>query len=72
MNHEGWNYNQAYSFKITHQPDEDLIHVKLWAGSKLVFDTGDLFDPDNSLKGGRLGVYCDSQKNVTWSHMSYR
>ena len=33
----------------------------------------DLFDNDEeSLKGGRLGVYCDSQQEITWSALSYR
>ena len=26
----------------------------------------------NSLKGGRLGVYCDSQQNIRWSGLSYK
>ena len=34
---------------------------------------GDIIDnsPD-SLKGGRLGVYCDSQQNIRWSALSYK
>ena len=31
-------------------------------------DTGDIRDnSEERLKGGRLGVYCDSQEDITWS-----
>ena len=36
-------------------------------------DTGDIRDSsEERLKGGRLGVYCDSQEDITWSALSYR
>ena len=36
-------------------------------------DSGDIIDNgEKSLKGGRVGVYVDSQEGVTWSALSYR
>ena len=32
---------------------------------------GNITDTD-SLKRGRLGVYCDSQQNIRWSALSYK
>ena len=47
--------------------------MRIWEGEALVADTGDIRDNDQgSLKGGRLGVYCDSQEDITWSALSYR
>lgn len=37
------------------------------ADSDVIIDNG-----ENSLKGGRVGVYVDSQEGVTWSALSYR
>ena len=69
----GWEFEHAYRYQIIHKPDQNLIHVKLWEESSLLFDTGDVFDSSNStLKGGRLGVFCMSQEDITWSALSYR
>ena len=69
----GWNVNTAYRFNIVHIPDQGLIRLKLYEGSMLLHDSGNIFDNDpEALKGGRLGVYCDSQENVKWSALSYR
>ena len=60
-------------FSILHRPDRDLIRVRIWEGGELMADSGDLLDTHTgSLKGGRLGVYCDSQDNVKWSALRYR
>ena len=60
-------------FSILHRPDRDLIRVRIWEGGELMADSGDLMDTHTgSLKGGRLGVYCDSQEGITWSALSYR
>lgn len=73
INNEGWRWQTAYRFHIHHEPKQDLINVKIFVGSEMIVDTGDIIDnsPD-SLKGGRMGVYCDSQEEITWSQMSYR
>ena len=63
----------AYRYEISHKPDQDLIHVKLWEEATLLLDTGDLIDSSNeALRGGRLGVFCMSQEDITWSALSYR
>ena len=70
---EGWKAETSYRFHITHRPNQGLIRAKLWVGDTLIADSGDIIDngPD-SLKGGRLGVYCDSQENIIWSALMYR
>ena len=66
-------YEHAYRYKIIHKPDLDLIHVKLWEKGELLLDTGDVYDSSNeTLRGGRLGVFCMSQEDITWSALSYR
>ena len=66
-------FEHAYRYQILHKPDLDLIHVKLWEEGTLLLDTGDVFDSSNStLRGGRLGVFCMSQEDITWSALSYR
>ena len=75
LNHfsDGWIHETSYRFSILHNPDQDLIRVKLWEAGVLIVDTGDIIDEgDQSLKGGRLGVYCDSQEKITWSALSYK
>lgn len=36
----------------------------------MVADSGNVYD--NSLKGGRLGVFCFSQEAIIWSDLVYR
>jgi len=73
-NKEGWKHDHAYRYEIQHTPSQDFIHVKLWEEGALLFDTGDVYDnaTSGSLRGGKLGVFCMSQQNVTWSALSYR
>ena len=69
----GWWYDTSYRFQITLRPASGLIRLKLWEAETLIEDSGDIIDDgDESLKGGRLGVYCDSQQEITWSALSYR
>ena len=66
-------YEHAYRYQIIHKPDLGLIHVKLWEEGRLLLDTGDVIDSSNAtLRGGRLGVFCMSQEDITWSALSYR
>jgi len=70
----GWKHDHAYKYHIQHRPSQDLIHVKLWEEGSLLFDTGDVYDnvtTSESLRGGKLGVFCMSQENITWSALSY-
>ena len=71
--HEGWNVDISYRFNILHLPDKNLIRLKVWAGSTLVLDSGNITDTSSdSLKGGRLGVFCYSQERVLWSNLNYK
>ncbi|KAI8515759.1 hypothetical protein Bbelb_065720 [Branchiostoma belcheri] len=63
----GWSYNTAYRWELKHRVDVGLIRFRLYSGSLLVVDSGDVLDA--SLRGGRLGVYCYSQENVIWSDL---
>ncbi|XP_078702848.1 uncharacterized protein LOC144928428 isoform X1 [Branchiostoma floridae x Branchiostoma belcheri] len=63
----GWSYNIAYRWELKHRVDVGLIRFRLYSGSLLVVDSGDVLDA--SLRGGRLGVYCYSQENVIWSDL---
>ena len=50
-----------------------LIRLQLWERETKIADSGDIFDNGpESLRGGRLGVYCDSQEKITWSALSYK
>ena len=39
---------------------------------QMIADSGNLVDDGvDNLRGGRLGVYCDSQEGIIWSALSY-
>ena len=68
----GWKEGHSYRFNLLHRPKLGLIRLKLWEGEALVADSGNLVDDGaDSLRGGRLGVYCDSQEAIIWSALSY-
>ena len=70
---EGWNAHISYRFNIIHLPEQGLIRLRLYEGSVLVVDSGNILDTRaDRLRGGKLGVYCDSQENIIWSALSYR
>ena len=69
----GWKEGHSYRFSLTHRPRLGLIKLRLWEGETLVADSGNVIDDgQHSLRGGRLGVYCDSQEQIIWSALSYR
>ena len=69
----GWKHDIGYKFHVTHLPNTGVIRLKLYEGSTLLHDTGDIIDNGaDALRGGRLGVYCESQENILWSALSYR
>jgi len=71
--HDGWNYDTSYRFHITHLPDQGIIRLKLYEGATLLHDSGDIIDNgEQALRGGRMGVFCYSQQDITWSALSYR
>ena len=50
-----------------------MINDQVRESGALIVDTGDIIDNgDDSLRGGRLGVYCESQQEITWSALSYK
>ena len=50
----------SYRFRLTHRPRLGLIRLELWEGGKLIADSGQITDDgEDSLRGGRLGVYGD-------------
>ena len=68
----GWKEGHSYRFNLLHRPKIGLIRLKLWEGEQLIADSGNLVDDGvDSLRGGRLGVYCDSQEGIIWSALSY-
>ena len=69
----GWREGHSYRFKLIHRPLVGLIRLQLWEGDVMIADSGVIIDDgQNSLKGGRLGVYCDSQEQITWSALNYK
>lgn len=69
---DGWNYDTSYRFKITHLPDTGHIKLKLFEGATLLYNIAFYDKGEDRLRGGRLGVYCDSQAMISWSALSYR
>ena len=69
----GWREGHSYRFKLIHRPLIGLIRLQLWEGDVRIADSGNIIDDGpTSLKGGRLGVYCDSQEQITWSALNYK
>ena len=68
----GWNMNTSIRFQITHLPAQGVIRLKLHEGATLLYDEEIVDNGAESLRGGRLGVYCASQDNVLWSALRYR
>ncbi|XP_076289323.1 cartilage oligomeric matrix protein-like [Lasioglossum baleicum] len=66
----GWKPRTTYRWQLIHRPRNGLIRFQLYQGANLIADSGDLHDA--TLKGGRLGVYCFSQEQITWSNLEYR
>jgi len=69
---DGWNYDTAYRFQITHIPETGLIRLNLYEGATLLHNAEVYDTAADRLMGGRLGVYCDSQEAISWSALSYR
>ena len=68
----GWNMNTSIRFQITHLPAQGIIRLKLHEGATLLYDEEIVDNGAESLRGGRLGVYCASQDSVLWSALRYR
>lgn len=66
----GWKEHVSYRWNLVHRPNIGLIRLKFYDGTKLVADSGNIFD--TTLQGGRLGVYCFSQAMIIWSNLVYK
>ena len=71
-----WLQNTPYTYKICHIPnytaDAGLINPKIYASGALIHETKDILDKSpHRLKGGKLGVFVDSQQMVKWFGISY-
>ncbi|EZA50675.1 Thrombospondin-3a [Ooceraea biroi] len=65
----GWKQRKSYRWHLLHRPKIGLIRFWLYQGTTLITDSKNIFD--STLNGGRLGVYCFSQENITWSDLLY-
>ncbi|KAL0979294.1 hypothetical protein UPYG_G00183300 [Umbra pygmaea] len=66
----GWKDKVSYRWFLQHRPQVGYIRARFYEGPNLVADTG--VKIDNSMRGGRLGVFCFSQENIIWSNLKYR
>ncbi|XP_042858636.1 cartilage oligomeric matrix protein-like, partial [Penaeus japonicus] len=66
----GWQPNVAYRWQLHHRPEIGVMRFHLYEGGREVMDSGNVYD--DTLKGGRLGVYCNSQEAIIWSNIKYR
>uniref|UniRef100_A0AAZ3QIA7 Thrombospondin 4a n=1 Tax=Oncorhynchus tshawytscha TaxID=74940 RepID=A0AAZ3QIA7_ONCTS len=66
----GWKDKVSYRWYLQHRPQVGYIRARFYEGPNLVADSG--VKIDNSMRGGRLGVFCFSQENIIWSNLKYR
>jgi len=66
---QGWESEVAYRWLLIHRPKIGLIRLRIFKGQEVVADSGNVIE--NTLKGGRLGVFCFSQEDLIWSDLSY-
>ncbi|XP_036675876.3 cartilage oligomeric matrix protein isoform X1 [Drosophila suzukii] len=65
-----WKERTSYRWSLVHRPAIGLIRLQMYEGHRLIFDSGNVFD--STLKGGRLGVFCFSQRMIIWSNLQYK
>jgi len=66
---QGWESEVAYRWLLIHRPKIGLIRLRIFKGQEVVADSGNVIE--NTLKGGRLGVFCFSQEQLIWSDLAY-
>ncbi|CAL4122297.1 unnamed protein product [Meganyctiphanes norvegica] len=69
-----WEPLVSYRWELIHRPKIGLIRLRFTNVTndvrQVVVETDNIFDYD--MLGGRLGVYCASQKFVKWSRLMYQ
>jgi len=68
----GWKAETPYAWDVEissnrTNPEVQDIKLKIHEGTKPIVD--EVVYDFNGLSGGRLGVYCQSQENVIWTHL---
>ena len=66
----GWKERVAYRWLLLHRPAIGLIRLKIFEGENLIADSNNIYD--DTLMGGRVGVFCFSQEAIIWSDLVYR
>lgn len=66
----GWKDRTSYRWELHHRPTVGYIRLKMYEGQRLAADSGRIMD--DSIKGGRLGVFCFSQEKIIWSNLEYK
>ena len=71
----GWKPGVSFKVKVSHRPRINWMRLEVWEASKRILLASSIYDNDvggPAYKGGRIGVYCDSQALVTWSALSFK
>ncbi|XP_078368454.1 cartilage oligomeric matrix protein-like isoform X2 [Oculina patagonica] len=64
-----WRNKTAYRWEVYHRPADGLIRLRVFRGSELITDSGNI--EDHTHPGGRLGVFCFSQAKIIWSNIRH-
>jgi hypothetical protein len=64
-----WHYGTEYMWKLQHRPAKGLIRLRFFDDQNNVIDSGDIYDSE--YKGGRFGVFTQSQRHVKFSNVKY-
>ncbi|XP_052773067.1 uncharacterized protein LOC128211948 isoform X3 [Mya arenaria] len=62
-----WQPNTSYRWYLTHAPTTGYINIKVYQGTSLLVDSGDLYD--SAITAGRVGVLQFGEFPVTWSNL---
>ncbi|XP_064635829.1 uncharacterized protein LOC135493010 [Lineus longissimus] len=63
----GWKCKTAYRWQVSHRPSVGTIRIIIKQGETLIVDSGAIFD--DVLKGGRVGLFMNTQPGAIWSHL---
>ncbi|XP_031553776.1 cartilage oligomeric matrix protein-like [Actinia tenebrosa] len=66
---QGWKDKTKYFWQLTVRPAVGLIRLRVDTEKGMLVDTGNIWD--DTLTGGRIGMYVFSQAEVVWEDMKY-